>query len=707
MSGRRPSWLAAALMLSSLAVAAAPAVAQSAANPAFEQAADLYRRGRTEESLQKFREVLAASPSPADALAMWDSAGQDVLMRMLLAPGEQSTIARRFADLAKVGRKQKSADAEAIKALVNQVVTGDYRAQRDAIDKLIANHGAYAVEFLYPTLGDPDNLAARVNVIYALFRLGEDAVLPLIQVLKSSSDQVRANAAGLLGKIGDLRAIPALAALGNGDASEMVRGEARTALKGLSAGLPGGSVAELPGGSAAGLYVRQSQAYLKQDAAVLKPWSLTPVIWSWEGDKLTKREVPPELFAAEMARGAAVEALALDAANRPAHAALAAASAAIKAEIGGTRAAGGELPADADAMVAQADVSLGLAGRDVLLDALGFTLDQNLALASAALIDELGRLQATGPALERALESRDKLVRYPAAFALAQARQSGANVVQVLVEALGEAAVRNILLIDDQDENRNAMASSLTAKGYNVLSASSAATGLVRLHALPRKDLILVRTDLKDLTVDAVVDAVKSDPRNAATPILLISSRARLEDDAKMYDGKVAGAVESGSAPAVYLATIAASLPESKPEQDAAQAVGARAARCLAHMDASALGPAIDALSAVLDAKPNEVREPALWALSMIGPPKAVKGAAALFGDAASPKELRIAAAHALVAILRNLAADPGPDVMGALAEGLKAEDAQVRRAAAEALGAAQFLTPAQRSELLLGHPSP
>src|SRR5262245_4644200 len=185
MCGRRPSRLVAAVFAGSLVVPSF-AVAQSRAdNPAFTEAKDLYKRGHTEEALQKFREILAAQPSPEDALAMWDNAGHDVFMPMLLTPGEQSTISRRFAELAKVGRKEKAGNAETIKPLVEQLNTNDYRKQRDAIEKLIADHGPYSVEHLYEGLGNQENLELRVNTVYALYRLGEDATLPLIQVLKS------------------------------------------------------------------------------------------------------------------------------------------------------------------------------------------------------------------------------------------------------------------------------------------------------------------------------------------------------------------------------------------------------------------------------------------------------------------------------------------------------------------------------------------
>lgn len=694
MSGPRPMLLGCILLVQAL-LGLPTTFAADTNGAAFDEAQDLFKRGRIEESLQKFREVLAANPSNEDALAMWDRAGRDVFVPMLLREGEASTIARRFAELAKVSRKEKAGNADAIKALVEQVITGDYRAQRDAMNKLIADHGGYAVEYLYPYLADQDHLEARVNAIMALTKLGGDAVLPLIQVLKSSNDAMRANAAAVLGMIGDGRATPSLTALLTGDKSEMVREQAGVALKKMNG----------MGAGAAQLYQQHAMDYIMGEPTVVRPYLSLHVIWSWAADQLTKKEVSPALFPVEMARQSALEALRLEPGQPDAQAAYVVACAAEKAELQAAKNGGGpDLGVDADALSAQVDTVLGLAGPETLSIALTATLDLNDAPTSAVLIEALGRAKASGPVLQRALESRDKLIRYPAALALANAGQNLLGVVQVLMEAVAEDAVRNVVVIDDQDDSRNAMVSALADKGYNVVWASSGPLGLSRALSFPTKDVVIVRSDMRDMTLDGIVRSMKDNPRTQSSAILVVASRARLEEEQKLYEGKVAGFIESGSPASAFLPQLEAALPPLNPERVAATSVSAHAARALAHMDAQALGPAVDSLVATLEGRPNELREPALWALATVGPPAAAKPAAAILADAANPKELRLAATRTLQAVMHNSSADV-VEATTALTDALKADDVELRRAAADALGAAQFLTPAQRAELILAHP--
>jgi CheY-like chemotaxis protein len=267
--------------------------------------------------------------------------------------------------------------------------------------------------------------------------------------------------------------------------------------------------------------------------------------------------------------------------------------------------------------------------------------------------------------------------------------------------------VRNVLVIDDQDDSRNAIVSALSQKGYNVLWASSGALGYGRAVAFPPKDVIVVRGDLRDLTLDGIVRAVKENPNLQSTAILVVASKERLEEASKNYAGKVAGFIESGSPATAFVPMVESALPPLNPARTSAVNVSSQAARALAKMDAKALGPAVDGLIGALEGRPNDVRQSSLEALANVGPPAAGKPAAAILADEANPKELRIAAANTLAAVMRNTPSDPGPDVTAPVIAALKTDDVELRHAVAEAVGSAQFLTPAQRTELILAHPAP
>ena len=160
----------------------------------FDEGVNLYKRGRLEEALTVFQNVLAQNPSHAQAFEFWNKAGHQIFLQMLIERGEYESVAKRFIELARVGRKEKEEDPERIQELVSKVVSDDQRERTEALLELMADHGEYTVEYIYPELAS-DDLEARVNVITGLARMGEEIGLPLIQVLHSGDAMVRRGAA--------------------------------------------------------------------------------------------------------------------------------------------------------------------------------------------------------------------------------------------------------------------------------------------------------------------------------------------------------------------------------------------------------------------------------------------------------------------------------------------------------------------------------
>ena len=161
----------------------------------FDQAQDLWKRGRTEEAAATLKQLLAADPTQAEAYELLRKAENQMFLDLLKAGGDSALAARRLLELAHPGELQRIKDDDAIKALVDQAVHGDdHGARTSAIRKLLANHGEYSVPHLFPYLGSNDT-DERVYAILALTELGSEAVLPLIEVLHSDNWMIQQNAA--------------------------------------------------------------------------------------------------------------------------------------------------------------------------------------------------------------------------------------------------------------------------------------------------------------------------------------------------------------------------------------------------------------------------------------------------------------------------------------------------------------------------------
>src|SRR5262245_36313713 len=153
----------------------------------FKEATDLYFRNKPEEALKAFQEVLNGNPSNQQAFDMYRESGRQVMALMLVKGGEFETTAKRFLELATMGRKETTDAAAAIGARVDKVFSGNYLDQRDSLYALSANHGEYGAGPFVAKLADDDK---RVVAMDALRHMGTDAVLPLCAALESENEAV-------------------------------------------------------------------------------------------------------------------------------------------------------------------------------------------------------------------------------------------------------------------------------------------------------------------------------------------------------------------------------------------------------------------------------------------------------------------------------------------------------------------------------------
>src|SRR5438876_769303 len=103
-----------------------------------------------------------------------------------------------------------------------------------------ARAGADKIDDLTRALMQDPSYKVRVQAALVLGKLSDRRAVPaLVQALHDENETVRGAAASSLGRLGDRGAAGALMASSTSDASEFVRGQARKALEQVSAGAGG------------------------------------------------------------------------------------------------------------------------------------------------------------------------------------------------------------------------------------------------------------------------------------------------------------------------------------------------------------------------------------------------------------------------------------------------------------------------------------
>ena len=88
------------------------------AGDAFKQGVKFLQMNEDQKALDKFKEALNADPSNEEAYELWKQTEQRVWSYMLAKGGDYEKIARHFLKRATLERKVRSADADAIAALI-------------------------------------------------------------------------------------------------------------------------------------------------------------------------------------------------------------------------------------------------------------------------------------------------------------------------------------------------------------------------------------------------------------------------------------------------------------------------------------------------------------------------------------------------------------------------------------------------------------
>lgn len=554
-------------------------------------------------------------------------------------------------------------DPERILALAADAAGGEWEQAQAARETLQSEFGAYAVAGLLRYLNMSSDVEERVSAIFTLRRLGSEATLAMIAGFHSADGSVRRNLCQVFAQVRDDRAGPTLAWAAEHDEDPLVRGEASKALAaiGVSGGDGASRLADLSGRFLAG-----HPSTTHGDEAKTR-------VFFWNGKRVGNRDVTEAMYGAAYALIFAKDAMAADPSNPGAQAAYVAAADALRAAIADDE--------DWSAEAARLDTLVQLGGA-------GAAPEAPEAFDVAAVEGASGTL-----------DSSDKRLRYNKA--LTSYKSGSPDVVEVLGRALSESAIRQILVVDPNPESLNALVSGLRTVDTYAVGASTGAQGLARAKSAPVKDVIILRSTLRDVPVDRLVGAFSRDHRTADAAIIVISSEAEADALETALGDKVVAVVPSAGLgvlrPALDTAFDRVTLND---ERLSAATISRQAAEALASLSGAQLAPASEALVGAIG-RADDVQIPALRALGKVGAAEGQVPAAQLLADDGASAPARAAAGLALAGILEKHPMRPSTEV--ALRKALGNDDVDVRNAAARALGRAQSLGTAQRSKLLLG----
>lgn len=600
----------------------------------FRRGMDEFYEGRYEAARDTFDAVLAKRPSYKLALELRREAGFQFFVEALSQEGDLGFVLRKFLEIIEKKALIEEPDESKIKQLLEDMKSDDYRKKYMAIENLLSQVGHYCVPYCVEPLGNRRNDSYRTDIIVLLWRMEQDAVLPVIEFLNSSSSFTRQNAAVVLGHIGDRRAIPGLLArLEDPSEDEHVKGSSKDAVIEITGEK---DIAALP--PAKKWYYELAQRYYYDDLAIIinnyKDW----LYWFWVEDeqnvarKLAYRKVDRFEYNELLAEEACYEALALDNNYDDVWTLL---LCVLFAELC-------EVDAALEVMVQSEDISTVelekfqkkravnekcqtvcyTRGKQQLYKALRRSLDDRNALVAVTCIYTVKDLEADGSMLPgippppappgtppeqippppplapgasliAALNYPDKRVRYAAAEALVfmnpiQPFLDSNKVVPALIEALGESAPRVILVIENDLQIANRLVQFIREIGYMPVLERDGLNGLTRAKSFPTQDLVIISTELPDMKAFEIIDALREDYRTKDTPIFVTAPETRLRVIRGLYAGRADDIVNNKIDKLALRDKLdkAFTLPQARQDAPArAIEIARKAAEALAHID--------------------------------------------------------------------------------------------------------------------------
>jgi len=558
----------------------------------YTEAAHYFEIGRTDKARERLEQVLDLDPNAEEAWNIIRTVGNRLMIQMMTDP-QMGRAPRVLWELGMRHELREKRKASYVKPLVDVAIDpAQHPTERWKKIHELQEVGQFAVPFLADALGDVREHDNRAYARVAATRMGAQAVLPVIELLKASGEGAGRrealmceNAALILGDIGDERAIAALKRVAEDEAeSEHVRRFAYQALLRITGMDPAG----LP--KAQQYYYEKADRYMREIAGVpAEAQQADGVVWKLVDGRLVDHQLPVYCWNEVMAEQACYDCLEIDPAFADIYPLLAEVLAAEIAEvrelvdISQEKSLGRSLSAEEgtdlkerDKMLARAVLLLNAlgpgyvyAGLDkCLVDGSGQANRDKRALPRLAAIvlceiavsvdphgDMLpkpgevgdrrrgGRSEggSKGAALIKALRYEDERVQNAAAIALAKINpprpfEGAVDVVKTLGRAIGESGPLQILIVEEDPSIRNEIASKLRELDMSVRVVATAREGLAKAAGFPPYDVILVSPKLsgQDSTV-WFLEGLMDDARSRPVPVAVITSYQAREADAGMF----------------------------------------------------------------------------------------------------------------------------------------------------------------------------
>ncbi|MBT5119732.1 MAG: HEAT repeat domain-containing protein, partial [Planctomycetes bacterium] len=272
--------------LAAILTPASSLFAQEDAQSRFDQGMAAYHAGDHETALGHFRSVVSAMPDSVVAVELLHSS-QDGILELLVAGGEFETFAREVLATAATMTNDVIRDSAAAEADAKGCFAESYETRARAIFALSSKYGPFAAPPLVAKLASPSE-EIRLQAVYALSRLGTEAVLPTLAASHSSHVEVRMGALMVMAEIKDGRVAARVADMAENDTDGAVR-----------------SIAGQLGYTerAVDLHYAQAWNYILADEMLgLSPAENYGVLWSIDSSRLQSYSVPTSAMALELAK---------------------------------------------------------------------------------------------------------------------------------------------------------------------------------------------------------------------------------------------------------------------------------------------------------------------------------------------------------------------------------------------------------------------
>jgi hypothetical protein len=599
---------------------------------------------------------------------------------------------------------------EFIKANIERLSTNE-RGYTNGLSRL-RQSGELSVPFMLDYLKDPSKVQYHTSIRRALVDLGKLGLNPLVAATEMKDPELLITVVRALGDLGYDSAVPYLAKLA-ADANQPPTVKEVTNL----------SLAKLSSVPASTLNVADQfhqlgeKFYYGTSSIASDNRNPAAFIWSWDEAKgLIKTDVPHEIYNDLMTMRSTEYALKAAGGTMDSLSLWLAAN--YKREV--------QLPAgQTDKTRAEAQPNAHYygvtAGTQYLNAALARSLkdhDSAVAMKIIASLQEivgtnnLFQTSSVGP-LADAMQYPDRLVRFEAAFAIAQSLPQGDftgkdAVVPLLGEALSQTGQTSVVVAMPSQDATNATVEALKGAGMTATGAPGAEPAVTAANALSSVDVIIVSEDLGAPEVDRFLQLAGSNAKLQGAAKIIVTKTPASAYAQRATNDSMLSVTQAADAPGLQQAIEAArkkagslSLSPETATQYAQRSADLMRKLAIARqgsLDLSQAKPSL--LSALDDARPEIVKS-AGAVLGLVNVREAQPGLLAKAGDDKTADDVKIS----LYKSLAQNAKFFGNQLDTAAVEGLSktvssAANLDVRNAAAEARGALNL--PADQAKTLI-----